>query len=337
MGEIAAWMVKSVATVSPGTSIGEVCALMKEKDIGAVVIEENGRPTGIFTERDVVKRVVVGGIDADTTPVGDVMTRDIITVNIGAGHKEAYDLMMRHTVRHVPVVEDDGMLAGIVSMRDVLRYNMRIMEYKIEELTKEVQFVNGMLDETNDSRNKKLQIENSRLEKLVMVDALTGLYNYRYFDTVFANEVARAGRYSRPLTVLFIDIDHFKQYNDINGHDLGNIVLKQVADILRATSRGSDETFKSDGIDIVARYGGEEFVIVLPETERMGGMARARRILRDVRNYDFYNKESQPLGRLTVSIGVAEFPRDASGWQELIRKADSSLYKAKSAGRDRVM
>jgi len=138
----------------------------------------------------------------------------------------------------------------------------------------------------------------------------------------------RAERYHRLLSLIIFDIDHFKKYNDANGHPAGNEVLKKIAEILKAEARE---------VDIVARYGGEEMVIILPETSRKRAAELADRIREKVSSATFAKMESQPLKKVTLSAGVATYPVDAANEESLIKKADSSLYVAKSQGRNQVV
>ena len=335
MKEITAWMIKNVITVGPEQAVLDACNLMQKNNIGSVIVLDNNKPVGIFTERDLVVKVVAAGKTADQTKMREVMSTEIKTATTSSSYKDVYDLMRANNIRHLPIIENDAMV-GIVSIKDLLRFHMRTMEQTITDLTNELHFAKSILDKTGDERSRELLLENKRLKDLAIVDSLTGLYNYRFFEETFAKEIARAKRYNHMVSLLFIDIDYFKHYNDINGHEQGNILLKQLANIFMTTSRHTDTLCKVLGIDIVARYGGEEFVIILPETPKKGALVRAKRLLDDVRNYPFHNREAQPSGRLTISIGVAEFPNDADTWEELIKKADESLYQAKNAGRDRV-
>lgn len=336
MKEITAWMVKDVITIQPDKTVLEACLLMQKNNIGAAIAVKENKPVGIFTERDLLNKVIVGGKDPKTIILDEIMTKDVKTATTNSSYKEVYDLMRLNNIRHLPILEND-VLVGVVSIRDLLRFHMRSLEQTITELTNEIIFVRSLLDKTSDDRSKELYQENKRLQDIAIVDSLTGLYNYRYFEEIFSKEIARSKRYNHLLTLLFIDIDFFKHYNDINGHEEGNIVLKELAEVLRHTSRQTDTLCKLHGVDIVARYGGEEFVIVLPETPKQGGIVRATRLLEDVRNHPFKNKESQPNGKLTISIGVAEFPTDAANWEEIIKKADEALYQAKNTGRDKLV
>ncbi len=167
-----------------------------------------------------------------------------------------------------------------------------------------------------------------RTRQIAITDRLTGLYNFGYFLERLKEERVRAERYHRLLSLIIFDIDHFKKYNDANGHPAGNEVLIEIAKILQDEARE---------VDIVARYGGEEMVLVLPETSRKRAFEMADRIREKIAGTVFPHMESQPKGRLTVSAGVATFPVDAANEDELVQSADSSLYEAKSKGRNCVV
>jgi diguanylate cyclase (GGDEF)-like protein len=160
------------------------------------------------------------------------------------------------------------------------------------------------------------------LERLSVTDALTGLYNRRHLMGTLANEVQRSRRLRRTFSVLLADVDHFKQYNDTHGHLGGDAVLVKMAEILRQTTRG---------VDSVARYGGEEFVVMLIEAPIATAAAVGERLRARVAAEEF------GAGRVTVSVGAAEYPTHGETPEELIASADAAMYQAKNEGRDRVV
>lgn len=168
-------------------------------------------------------------------------------------------------------------------------------------------------------------LENTRL--LAITDELTGLYNHRHFRQQLSLELNRAERYRRTLSLMMIDIDYFKHYNDTNGHVKGNEVLKELGRILKEMSRE---------VDIVARYGGEEFSIIMPETDRRKARAISERLRKKIESHKFENARKQPNKKLTVSIGAASYPENAKSAFDLIEQADKVLYEAKRAGRNTV-
>ena len=161
-------------------------------------------------------------------------------------------------------------------------------------------------------------------QRLSITDGLTGLWNYRYFSMTIGKEIERAARFSRPLALLLLDLDHFKLVNDVYGHQRGDAVLIELAGRVRGQVRD---------VDTVARYGGEEFVVILPETDEEGAVQAAERIRAAVRRRPFGDGDETPL-EVTVSVGVAVFPVHGAGSTALLRRADEALYNAKRAGRD---
>jgi len=173
--------------------------------------------------------------------------------------------------------------------------------------------------------------ENSRLFKLsqhlAVTDELTGLFNYRHLQTRLDQEVGRALRYGHSLSLLMIDLDHFKNFNDTFGHRAGDIALADVAEVLRSCVRE---------IDLVARYGGEEFAILLPEADESGAYTVAEKIREAVERRRFADSEGIRCCELTASIGLATLPAHASDKEMLLRESDDALYKAKDGGKNRV-
>jgi diguanylate cyclase (GGDEF)-like protein len=172
-----------------------------------------------------------------------------------------------------------------------------------------------------DAANETLRHKNEELETLSVTDVLTGLHNRRRLMESLTDEVRRSQRLKHTFSVLMVDVDHFKKYNDTFGHLAGDGVLARVAALLREATREVDD---------VARYGGEEFLVMLPET----GMTEALEIAERVRAR--VAAEVFPGRRITVSIGVSEFPLYGNTPEQVIAAADEALYEAKREGRDRV-
>ena len=176
-------------------------------------------------------------------------------------------------------------------------------------------------------------IAQEKLKQAGLTDALTGVNNRRFFDQRLSEEVSRAQRLSTSVSCLFIDIDHFKVINDSFGHESGDIVLKKVAELIRAQLRN---------IDVVARYGGEEFAVLLEQSGQDWAIEVAERIQQSVSSTTFVENEGIKCS-LTVSIGVStlespDISKDAQTLgRELLRKADKALYQAKQNGRNKVI
>ncbi len=173
-----------------------------------------------------------------------------------------------------------------------------------------------------------LEQAKEQLRTLAVTDGLTGVYNYRYFREYLAQEFRRAERHRLVVSLVMLDIDFFKKYNDTHGHQAGDEVLKVVARLMKNNTRA---------IDVVARYGGEEFILVLPETKKASAAIVAEKIRKLVASHIFPHKRGQANGHLTVSVGVSSYPEDARTSDTLIQCADQRLYRAKEAGRNRVV
>jgi diguanylate cyclase (GGDEF)-like protein len=165
----------------------------------------------------------------------------------------------------------------------------------------------------------------SRAEELSITDGLTGVYNYRYLRSALDKEVARARRFREEFSIVMLDVDHLKEYNDVHGHLRGSEVLRRLAQVVMRELRSAD---------VVAKYGGDEFVIILPQTDRQGASVVAERIRSAVEMHDFPGEEEGM--RITSSMGIAQFPEDGEGSRELLEAADRALYEAKRGGRNRV-
>lgn len=173
---------------------------------------------------------------------------------------------------------------------------------------------------------------NARLDEMAVSDPLTGLRNVRYFRARLAEAEAQARRSGDPLSLVIVDLDHFKRVNDRYGHETGDAVLREAARAIASVVREGDTAARVHGA--VARMGGEEFAILLPDTTEPEGVAVAERVLRAVEAGRVQAEDG--LVRVTASAGVAALERDGGASPELYARADRAMYAAKAAGRNRV-
>ncbi len=214
----------------------------------------------------------------------------------------------------VPVITDDAVIAL-----------MRLSRPSKKPFTAdELRFLEAVANQTALALERVKLI--AFLENLSITDALTGIANRRHFEWRLSEEIERARRYKYPLSALMLDLDHFKQVNDNYGHQIGDIVLQQVAQRLRRILRRTD---------FLARYGGEEFIVLAPQTPADRALILAERLRQVIAESPIPVADNLQI-HITISIGVAVFPNHAQNESELIGAADSALYKAKQMGRNRV-
>lgn len=167
----------------------------------------------------------------------------------------------------------------------------------------------------------------NRTKLMAITDALTGLYNHRYFQQMFGQELGRARRYGKPLAIIMLDVDDFKKFNDAYGHANGDLVLAAIGETVTATLRRVDYAF---------RYGGEEFVVLLPETAPESALQVAERLRERIESETTDVLRGIAEQGVTVSVGVASYPEDGTRREELFQVVDGLLYRAKGQGKNRV-
>ncbi len=306
-------------------------------DAEAVVDGVRGRVGALFPHRATqvdVFRLEASG-DAETVVSGDALVARALS-----------DLQAVQTVEHdlrrlvVPLANKGDIQGWLdVSSPDLLDFE----QGEIELLQVLANQVAAALD------NTRLY---AALAQQAITDGLTGLYNHRFFYERLRDEVVRARRYELPLSVLMMDLDDFKLYNDRFGHPAGDGVLRRVAEILRAQLRAN--------VDVAARYGGEEFAIILPNTEPggaehvgrrlsahmrtseqdlatpRGALVAGERVRRSVEEEQFSGGRPEEKARITISVGIASMPAHAHSAEDLVSAADRALYQAKQHGKNRV-
>jgi diguanylate cyclase (GGDEF)-like protein len=235
--------------------------------------------------------------------------------------------VVKDAVRQIRLESENRALVGELKEKNAL----------LTKALAAVQESERRLEREVEQRTRDLKASIEELEKLALRDGLTGLYNHRFFQEALTQELARAARYGHSVGLIFLDVDHFKNYNDMLGHPAGDELLRQLAKLLVATGDAPEYRFRGRVSDIVSRYGGEEFVIILPMTDKAGAGIRAERLRITIAEFGFPRRDVQPNGLVSASIGVAAYPTDAIDKTNLIQAADDAMLDAKRSGRNRVV
>lgn len=240
------------------------------------------------------------------------------------------DVNKEQKIKKLPFIKDNKLVSSVVipmkageeNIGIILLYNQKYPDLGLNKKLNRL-FYNEMMAIQNEYLKERIEI----LLNTANIDSLTKLYNHRAFYETLVKEISKANRFKYPLSVLMIDIDHFKDFNDKYGHIVGDRVLYVIAEIIRNTIRVYDIAF---------RYGGEEIAVICPYTNRHQALAAAERIRKNVENYVFEANGGIETARLTVSIGLSSYPENAIFYGDLVEKADEALYLAKEEGRNRV-
>lgn len=314
-------MSHNVELVTPDTPLRTVIHYMRSRGHSCCLIGEDNRPAGIVTERDLVKVMesLVENPDLAQQPVAGYMAAPPHTVQSDQSLFDALVISHAEKVRHLPVVDSDNRLVGIVTHTDLAHAHFHVIELQ-----------RTLIDRAIQDRTEELEAANRELELLSMEDALLGIGNRRAMEVDMEHTHSLATRHQRSYVVVLLDVDHFKSYNDHYGHMAGDNALQQVTAVIRSSIRKSDRLY---------RYGGEEFLLLLPDTAAGGARTLTKRLV-DKLHAAALEHVMSSYNVVTISAGLAEYRQDAASrtenWQDIVRKADQALYQAKENGRNRV-
>ncbi len=331
--EIKNWITYNPTTVEATDSVLAAIEKMLQLKIGSTPVTDDGKLVGILTERDLIRIFSSAEIDPRDEPVSKFMTPDPITAQIDDDYNTVFMLMQINGVRHMPILDRDK-LVGVVSIKDLSHFYQNRLESDFAEARDRIDSMKKLVNLSAEDVLESLFSEINKYKELSLTDHLTGLYNKRYFLMRLEEEAARAIRHRKTLSLIFCDIDHFKNINDNYGHHHGDEILKQVGEILSGGMGELKVVSRLRKSDIVARYGGEEFVAILPETSAQHAATVAEKI-RNVLESHAFMIETDEI-RVTMSFGVAGLDKDMKDWDDLIRNADHAMYRAKERGRNRV-
>ncbi len=296
--QIQAIMSRTVITAQKEASVTDICRLMEASHVGSVVIVKDRLPIGMMTERDVVSAIAKSGHAALNSQAQHMMRSPVFTMQPRQSIKKAVEFMVSKRIRRLPVVENHR-LAGIITYGDILR-----------AVQKEV---------------ADMELQTEQLKKEVQKDGLTKFYTQKYFKILLEKEVERAKRFGGFLSLIMIDVDHFKKINDTFGHDAGDYILHKVSLLINHNTRK---------INIIGRYGGDEFAVIAPISDIRGAQRLGERLRQFVNQTKFMYNGKQI--KTTLSVGVAAWDKSIETGRDLIIKTDKALYKSKHGGRDRV-
>jgi diguanylate cyclase (GGDEF)-like protein len=304
---IARIMSKKIVSVRGDQSALYVARKLRSNKVGAVlVLDKNGHLEGVISERDIISKVIGAGKDPARASAASIMSKKVFSAKPEHSVNRVLNQMQTKHVRHIPVTDKEGRALGVVSLRDLLTQNQKEMRRLLR-----------MKDQT------------------LTVDALTGLKNYRFFNDYLDAEITRSQLHESCFSLIFMDLDHFKELNDSEGHPMGNLVLMRFGEILNPKNGGSAEV-SLRRTDTAIRLGGDEFALILSDTAVQGAHICADRVLRTVRSRLNDIPGIEPKTPLTVSIGIATFPNDAKDRESLIKHSDLALYEAKRRGKDQI-
>ena len=310
-------------TVESCTSPDDALKAVETGDF-AVIVSDQRMPGMLGT--DLLAKVAV---------VKPLITRVILTAHTET--KEILDAINRAEIyRYVTKPWDNQEILTILQQaaehHRLLRENHELVTQleeknrRLVEKEQELTMLNQSLEVVVEKRTAELREVNERLNELAMTDPLTKVMNRRAFFQKFQEEIDRSKRYKHNIIIVMIDVDHFKKFNDMEGHVYGDQALKKIAQLLTSNLRKTD---------FLARYGGEEFVLMLTETKPEGGMEKCERLRALVETTDFQGKKESAF--LSISLGVALYPAHGESVEDLIKAADLALYEAKENGRNRVV
>lgn len=310
-------MSTEVSCLPPEASLQQAVQLMVEQRYSCLVIKENDLPIGIITERDLIKVLNQESQKIDLSlSVSELMSSPVSTLNQSDSLFEAMVISRAEKIRHLPVVDNDERLVGLVTHTDLANAHFRVIELQTTIIENAVAAKTSELSQLNDE-----------LQTLSTEDHLMKIGNRRSMEVDLGHTHASAIRYELPYTVLLMDIDFFKLYNDHYGHPAGDEALKSVATVLKENIRGSDRLY---------RYGGEELLLILPNTNVAQAEKVARKLLSSLVKYSIPHEKSIHKV-LTISCGGACVFNNGEmfgSWEELLELVDSNLYKAKNSGRN---
>jgi len=288
--------------------MSDIVEEMERDNHDAVIVIESHKPVGIITTKDIL-RLLKNGSDF-SLPVEAYMVTPVETISQHATLNEALQFMQEKHFHRIVTVDESGCMVGSITQKELISLTYTRWVRMIQSYQQELREI-----------NEALELKSKKFEKIAGTDSLTGLYNRMKFLELFVSEYKIMVQRHNALSLLVIDLDHFKAINDTYGHNIGDDVLKQISNLLLRELRS---------VDILCRWGGEEFVALLPAADSEDALRIAEKI-----RWAILHLEMEGLPRVTTSIGVSQVEKGDT-LQTAIERADRALYLAKEDGRNCV-
>lgn len=294
---------------SPQAEMSEVLEFMKDSLSDCVIIQEQGKAVGILTSKDVIR--FIGEGCCPSIRISEVMSSPVEMLSERSTIHEGLEYLRKGNYKRIVVTNDEGNVVGIVTQQDLISRTYLKWSQLMQDHFKQFEEITQLL-----------QQKNRHLTQLATKDALTQIHNRHMFSEIFNQELSIAKRQASNLSLMMIDLDHFKMINDTYGHNIGDYVLKHFVELVSKTIREADS---------FARWGGEEFVLLL----RNAGCDEAYGVGEKIRHM-IESQVFDEVGVVTCSIGIAEvYPDDSL--TSAVERADNALYAAKDTGRNKTV
>jgi diguanylate cyclase (GGDEF)-like protein len=287
----------------------EIFRIMESYHHDAVIVVEKRKPIGIITTKDIL-HLLKRGVDMEK-PIVFYMTTPVITISQNFTLNKALQLVQSRDFKRIVMVDDNGFLVGSLNQKELISI----------AYTRWVRMISSYQENLR-RMNRKLEQKSKKFEKIAAIDPLTGLYNRMKFFDLFLSEYMVMIQRDNALSLLMIDLDHFKLVNDKYCHNMGDKVLVEVSSLLLRVLRN---------VDVVCRWGGEEFIVLLPAACRKDALVIAEKIRNAIEKLEIDGQL-----HITASIGLAEV-KEGDMLYDVVERADKALYKAKILGRNRVV
>jgi diguanylate cyclase (GGDEF)-like protein len=301
-------MSKPIHKVSKDIKTSLVLKEMADGDFDSVIVIENNKPVGIITTKDIMNLLkTTADLELE---VGEYMTSPIETLNEHSTIKDAIAFMKRKHFKRIVVTDENEEIIALILQRELISLSYNKWAMLMKEYSDELSQINDLLEK-----------KSKKYEQMASTDQLTGLYNRYKFTEVFISAYQTMVQRDNDLSLIIIDIDHFKKINDTYGHNVGDSVLVTVADILIDHLRN---------VDVICRWGGEEFAILLPTASVQNATTLAEKIRIAISQYNMGNDFN-----VTASFGITKV-NQGDKLESVIKRADDALYEAKNLGRNQT-